>query len=106
MLLANTTVAEKIVEYFPTSSLLRRHPEPKEKQLKALKELLQSRGISGFECVTVQQEGPILRGRRLFLHSPSVSVHARMYNRMGIMYRHLHVYACLHVRDTWPIGVG
>ncbi|PHJ16079.1 rnb family domain-containing protein [Cystoisospora suis] len=49
MLLANTTVAEKIVNYFPTASLLRRHPEPKERQLKALKDLLQSRGISHFD---------------------------------------------------------
>nr|CEL66814.1 TPA: DIS3-like exonuclease 1, related [Neospora caninum Liverpool] len=49
MLLANTTVAEKIVEYFPSASLLRRHPDPKEKQLEALKELLRSRGIENFE---------------------------------------------------------
>ncbi|KFH10626.1 RNB family domain-containing protein, partial [Toxoplasma gondii VAND] len=49
MLLANTTVAEKIVSYFPSASLLRRHPDPKEKQLEALKELLKSRGIENFE---------------------------------------------------------
>ncbi|PFH33293.1 RNB family domain-containing protein [Besnoitia besnoiti] len=49
MLLANTTVAEKIVEYFPSASLLRRHPDPKEKQLQILSELLKGRGIHNFD---------------------------------------------------------
>ncbi|KAH0473925.1 MAG: uncharacterized protein KVP18_002374 [Porospora cf. gigantea A] len=42
MLLANITVAEKIVEAYPDFAVLRRHPVPKTNELEALKELLQT----------------------------------------------------------------
>jgi exosome complex exonuclease DIS3/RRP44 len=38
MLLANIAVAEKIAMHFPTFAILRRHPKPKEKEIKDLSE--------------------------------------------------------------------
>ena len=46
MLLANVWVAKKIYEAFPSCAVLRRHPPPKEKELKAFVELLAERGFS------------------------------------------------------------
>ena len=45
MLLANQAVAVKILESFPMFSVLRRHPPPKDEQLKALRKLLGTHGI-------------------------------------------------------------
>jgi exoribonuclease R len=36
MLLANIAVAQKIASHFPTFAILRRHPRPKEKEIKEL----------------------------------------------------------------------
>jgi exoribonuclease R len=36
MLLANVAVAERLSEYYPSFAVLRRHPLPKEKELKDL----------------------------------------------------------------------
>jgi exosome complex exonuclease DIS3/RRP44 len=36
MLLANISVAEKIVQYFPSCSLLRRHPTPPARQFEPI----------------------------------------------------------------------
>ncbi|KAF4683885.1 exosome catalytic subunit dis3 [Perkinsus olseni] len=49
MLLANTSVAQQILKHFPSNSVLRRHPPPKEQQLKALKSLLEKQGVKGFK---------------------------------------------------------
>lgn len=45
MLLANQSVAVKILESFPMFSVLRRHPAPKDEALKALRKLLATHGI-------------------------------------------------------------
>jgi len=44
MLLANTTVAEKILHRFPAISVLRRHQTPKQKEIRDLKLLMQELG--------------------------------------------------------------
>jgi exosome complex exonuclease DIS3/RRP44 len=44
MLLSNIAVAEKIVQHFPSISILRHHVPPKHKQLEKFKKLLQSQG--------------------------------------------------------------
>ncbi|KAF4669007.1 exosome catalytic subunit dis3 [Perkinsus chesapeaki] len=49
MLLANSSVAQQILKHFPSNSVLRRHPPPKEQQLKSLKVLLDKQGIHGFK---------------------------------------------------------
>eukprot|EP00933_Yihiella_yeosuensis_P026726 TRINITY_DN2077_c0_g1_i1.p1 TRINITY_DN2077_c0_g1~~TRINITY_DN2077_c0_g1_i1.p1 ORF type:complete len:1051 (-),score=230.23 TRINITY_DN2077_c0_g1_i1:158-3310(-) len=49
MLLANCSVATKILQTFPMFGVLRRHPPPKDEQLKTLKKLLANNGISDFE---------------------------------------------------------
>lgn len=36
MLLANVAVAERLADFYPTFAILRRHPKPKEKQLRDL----------------------------------------------------------------------
>ena len=45
MLLANTTVAEKILQRFPAISVLRRHQTPKQRELRDLKLLMQELGF-------------------------------------------------------------
>lgn len=45
MLLANVSVAEQIVKFFPAFSLLRRHPPPKAKQFQVLIELIAKHGF-------------------------------------------------------------
>lgn len=45
MLLANVFVAEKIYQKFPSCAVLRRHPNPKEKELNELKNLLSNENI-------------------------------------------------------------
>ena len=40
MLLANVAVAQKINEHFPANSVLRRHTQPKPKQIKDFSKLL------------------------------------------------------------------
>ena len=49
MLLANQAVAEQILCQFPSTSILRRHPPPKEASLEKLKNLLKAHGIEDFE---------------------------------------------------------
>ena len=46
MLLANVSVAEKILEQFPSSSVLRRHSTPKPEHIKQLHKILK---LEGFE---------------------------------------------------------
>lgn len=46
MLLANTTVAEKILAAFPSCACLRRHPPPNSKKFEGLLVALESAGIS------------------------------------------------------------
>jgi exosome complex exonuclease DIS3/RRP44 len=45
MLLANIAVAEKISMHYPTFAILRRHPKPKEKEIKDLSEQLSKFGF-------------------------------------------------------------
>ncbi|KAM3146946.1 hypothetical protein pb186bvf_001100 [Paramecium bursaria] len=54
MLLANVSVAEKILSRFPAISILRRHQQPKVKQIKELRELLNKIGYQ-FEYDTSKQ---------------------------------------------------
>jgi exosome complex exonuclease DIS3/RRP44 len=49
MLLANVAVAERLAQYYPSFAVLRRHPLPKEKELKDLVEQLSK---FGFEVST------------------------------------------------------
>jgi len=49
MLLANQAVATKILNTFPMFGVLRRHPPPKEEQLKVLQKLLAKNGIHDFK---------------------------------------------------------
>lgn len=46
MLLSNCAVAEKIVERFPSISVLRHHVPPKFRQLEDFRKLLQTQGFS------------------------------------------------------------
>lgn len=46
MLLANTTVAGKILDSFPACACLRRHPPPDPRKFEALQVALESTGIS------------------------------------------------------------
>lgn len=46
MLLANTTVAQKILEHFPLTSCLRRHPEPEATKFKPLIAALETREMT------------------------------------------------------------
>ncbi|CAK9061897.1 unnamed protein product, partial [Durusdinium trenchii] len=48
MLLANQAVATKILESFPMFGVLRRHPPPKDEQLKILQQLLAKNGLHHF----------------------------------------------------------
>lgn len=45
MLLANIAVAEKIVQHYPSFSILRMHPPPKQKEVSEFIDLLQSNGF-------------------------------------------------------------
>ena len=45
MLLANIAVAEKIALHFPTFAVLRRHPKPKDKEIRQLSEQLARFGM-------------------------------------------------------------
>ena len=49
MLLANVAVAERLAAFYPTFAILRRHPKPKEKQLR---ELVEQLAKFGFEVST------------------------------------------------------
>jgi len=49
MLLANQAVATKILNTFPMFGVLRRHPPPKDEQLKQLQKLLEKNGIHNFK---------------------------------------------------------
>lgn len=46
MLLANMAVARKIYRAFPEKAVLRRHPEPQDKQLSDLEQLCEGMGLS------------------------------------------------------------
>ena len=46
MLLANVWVADKIYQSYPSCAVLRRHPPPKEKELKSLQKLLKQYGYN------------------------------------------------------------
>jgi len=46
MLLANVWVADKIFQSYPSCAVLRRHPSPKEKEIKSLQELLKNYNFS------------------------------------------------------------
>lgn len=48
MLLANISVAEKILEHYPAYSVLRRHPPPKPKEIAQFGSLLGKLGNKGF----------------------------------------------------------
>jgi exosome complex exonuclease DIS3/RRP44 len=52
MVLANQSVGRKILENFPTTSVLRRHPPPKAELLETLKELLAKQGYTAFHFGT------------------------------------------------------
>merc|ERR550532_1440532 len=49
MLLANRSVAAKILDTFPLFGVLRRHPPPKDEQLKTLQKLLSKHGFDDFK---------------------------------------------------------
>ena len=52
MVLANQSVAHKILNAFPSTSVLRRHPPPKEAQLELLHDLLVKQGFTDFKYST------------------------------------------------------
>ena len=52
MLLANQAVAEQILRNFPSTSVLRRHPPPKDASLQKLKKLLAQHGVNDFTYET------------------------------------------------------
>lgn len=52
MVLANQAVARQILAHFPSTSVLRRHPPPKEAHLDALKEILEKQGFHDFKYGT------------------------------------------------------
>lgn len=60
MLLANTSVATKILETFPMFGVLRRHPPPKDEALKTLKRLLEKHDFHGFEYGSNKELGESL----------------------------------------------
>lgn len=45
MLLANVAVAERLAQYYPSFAILRRHPQPKQKELQDLVDQLSKRGF-------------------------------------------------------------
>ena len=52
MVLANQSVARQILSQFPSTSVLRRHPPPREQQLSALKSVLEKHGFEEFKFGT------------------------------------------------------
>ena len=52
MVLANQSVARQILSHFPSISVLRNHPPPKESQLEILKNILLKQGYSDFNYST------------------------------------------------------
>jgi exosome complex exonuclease DIS3/RRP44 len=52
MVLANQAVATQILSNFPSTSVLRRHPPPKESQLSVLHDLLKKNGFDDFKYET------------------------------------------------------
>jgi len=60
MLLANQSVATKILETFPMFGVLRRHPPPKDEALKTLKKLLAKHGLDNFEFGSNKELGQSL----------------------------------------------
>jgi len=60
MLLANQSVATKILDTFPMFGVLRRHPPPKDEALKTLKKLLAKHGVHDFEFGSNKELGDSL----------------------------------------------
>jgi len=60
MLLANQSVATKILQTFPMFGVLRRHPAPKDEQLKTMKKLLAKHGIEDFRYGSNKELGDSL----------------------------------------------
>jgi len=60
MLLANNSVASKILDAFPMYAVLRRHPPPKEDALKSLKRLLSKNGFEDFQFGSNRELGQSL----------------------------------------------
>merc|ERR1711920_333993 len=60
MLLANNSVASKILDAFPMYAVLRRHPPPKEDSLKSLKRLLSKNGFDDFNFGSNRELGQSL----------------------------------------------
>jgi len=60
MLLANQSVAKKILETFPMFGVLRRHPPPKDEGLKTLSKLLQKHGFQDFKFGSNKELGDSL----------------------------------------------
>jgi exosome complex exonuclease DIS3/RRP44 len=52
MVLANQSVARQILSHFPSISVLRNHPPPKESQLEILKDILLKQGYTDFKYST------------------------------------------------------
>ena len=52
MVLANQAVAQQILRHFPSTSVLRRHPPPKQAHLDALKHILEKQGFDDFRYNT------------------------------------------------------
>ena len=46
MLLANIAVAERISSFYPSFAILRRHPQPKQKEIQEFMELLAKNGYN------------------------------------------------------------
>ena len=62
MLLANCSVAEKILDVFPMYSVLRRHPPPKEDACKQLQKLLSKQGFDDFKYGSNKELADSLNG--------------------------------------------
>ena len=69
MLLANQAVAEQILRNFPSNSILRRHPAPKEAALTKLRKLLELHGITDFKYDTNRELSDSL-SRAIRLNDP------------------------------------
>lgn len=52
MVLANQAVARQVLSHFPSTSVLRRHPPPRDIQLEALKDILDKNGFKDFRYAT------------------------------------------------------
>jgi len=60
MLLANRSVAAKILDTFPMFGVLRRHPPPKDEQLKILQKLMSKHGFNDFQIGSNKELGESL----------------------------------------------